>query len=171
MADGQYWMTPDHSGPGITHDGADLVAQLRLIAMDRAVTAGGFVFLERAARKPESCVFHQFPAFMTDLPLGMMMVFAIKSDHQLNGLLLSFHAGRNLGHRFHHDMALKSPLFVDLFNRIRQDQLAGCSGFDAQAKGNLTPAAALFFILFDKCFRLLILKMSQDKNKGHFFFT
>ena len=105
------------------------------------------------------------------LTLGMMMVFAIESDHQLNGLLLSFHAGRHLGHGFHHDMALKSPLFIDLFSRIRQDQLAGCSGFDAQVKGNLAPAAALFFILFDKCFRLLILKMSQDKNKGHFFFT
>jgi hypothetical protein len=71
--------------------------------MDRAVAAGGLVFLERAVLKPDPGVLLQFPALIAELSPGKMMVFAIESDHQLNGLLLSFPAGMHLGHGFLHD--------------------------------------------------------------------
>ena len=80
MADGQYWMTPGHAGAGIAHDHANLVTQLRLIAVDRTVAAGRLVFLERTILKPQPGVFHQFPALMAE-PLGVVMVPAVESDH------------------------------------------------------------------------------------------
>ncbi len=80
MADGQYWMTPDHARSGIAHDVTDLIAQLWLIAMDRTVAAGRLVFLERTILKPQPGVFHQFPALMAE-PLGVVMVPAVESDH------------------------------------------------------------------------------------------
>jgi hypothetical protein len=81
MTDGQYWMTPGHAGPGILHNDTNLIAQLWLIAMDRTVAAGRLVFLKRTILKPQPGVFHQFPALMTELSHGMMVVPAVESDH------------------------------------------------------------------------------------------
>jgi len=103
MADGQYWMTPGHARTCIAHDHTDLFTQLRLIAMDRTVAAGGLIFPERTVLEPEPGVLLQFAALIAEFTPGMMMVLTVKSDHQLNGLPLSFHAGMHLGHGFLHD--------------------------------------------------------------------
>ena len=52
MPDGQQGVIPDHAGPGIAHDLADLFPYILLITMDRTVVAGCLIFLERAVFKP-----------------------------------------------------------------------------------------------------------------------
>ena len=106
--------------------------------MDWTVAACCLVFLKRAVFKPNPCVFHQVPAFMTEfippcgvLPFCMVMVSAVDTYHAFYGLLLSFHAGMHTGRNFLHAKIKREKLFRDLPGRIGNDQLAGINGLNA----------------------------------------
>ena len=122
MSDSQQGMMPYHAGPGIPHNLADILPQLRLIAMDRAVAAGCLVFLKRTVFKPESCVFNQLLAFVAEfippcgvLPFCMMMIPAVDTDHVFNSFLLSFHPGVHSGTNFFHSCFAMAIIYSAIF--------------------------------------------------------
>jgi hypothetical protein len=81
MAKGQLRMMPHHAGTCIPHYGTDFFPHPGLVAVDRTVAAGGFVFLKGAVAEPQPGVFLQLPAVSAESPLCAMLVTTIKGDH------------------------------------------------------------------------------------------
>src|SRR5512139_3893015 len=46
VLDGKYRMLPKHARPGIAHNDTNLIAHVRLVAVDGTLSAGGLPFLE-----------------------------------------------------------------------------------------------------------------------------
>jgi hypothetical protein len=75
-------MPPQHARAGITHHGFDLFTPGRLIAMDRAFGADGFLDPKPAALQPDGGIIQKFPALRAKRRPGRVMVPAITLDHR-----------------------------------------------------------------------------------------
>ena len=75
-------MIEEHPRPGKAHDGTDLLAHFRLVAMHFAVWAKGFCFHKRAVITSASGINIQFLALRAQLSLFCMVISAtIETDH------------------------------------------------------------------------------------------
>jgi len=82
-------MMPDHSGAGKFHDTADMFTHLRFVTVDCAVSAGGFIRLERAEVQALAGIINQLSAVHTGFDLGSVVIPAIYPHHCFDGCLLS----------------------------------------------------------------------------------
>jgi len=85
VQDGQDRVGKEHARAGIAHHRPDLIPFSSRIAVDRAFTAGGFVFLERTMVQPFSGVGEEFSALLAWCCLTAMVIPAEAVDHSLHG--------------------------------------------------------------------------------------
>ena len=77
-------MPPEHPRAGVAHDGLDLLPQRRLIAMNRAIGTGGYVFLKWAPLQSALNVIPQRRAVRAESGCISVPAFAVKPDHGLD---------------------------------------------------------------------------------------
>ena len=77
VANGHFWFDKKHAWTTEAHDGANLFAHIRAVAVDTAIGAEGFVFHEWAM--VATCVGVAFEGFTlrTETLFGVMNLFAI----------------------------------------------------------------------------------------------
>jgi hypothetical protein len=85
MANGQDRVLPEHTRSGISHHALDLFTPRRLVAVDRAIGAGGFQFSEPAAFQADGGVIQKRLAFGTKSVDGSVVIPAIALDHRGQG--------------------------------------------------------------------------------------
>ena len=93
MADSHQWMMKKHPGAGKSHNSPYFFSHFRFVAVDSAVAAGRFPFLERAIGQSQQGVIQQFLAFAAEFSFcGAMFLSAVKGNHFRNGPLFSPHS-------------------------------------------------------------------------------
>ena len=85
MPDGQDGVGHYHARSGISHHPAHSSPHIRLIAVDGAAGAGGFVIMIRAFVNPLHGIGFQLPAILAQLPCCVMILPAVNFNHELNG--------------------------------------------------------------------------------------
>lgn len=90
MPDGKNRMPPEDARAGVAHQGFDLFAPLRLIAMNRAFDAGRLVLLKRTFLQPRRRVIQQLATFRAQFNGGTMHPAAVADDHRRHGLAFPF---------------------------------------------------------------------------------
>ena len=82
-----------HARAGVAHHGADLLPPGGLVAVDRALGAGGLVLLERALRQPQAGVAQQLGAVGAQhRATRAVLALAVDADHRLDGAGFAAHA-------------------------------------------------------------------------------
>ena len=85
-------MIEHHPWPRIKHHAAYLLAPVRLIAMNGAFGAGGFIGLDWTPVDSLQGIGHQSLALSTRANLRVMMPLAVNLDHNLDGMPLPINA-------------------------------------------------------------------------------
>ena len=86
MAQAQNRMLPQHARTSITHHRSDLFAPEALIAVDRALGTHGLLCPKPATLQPKDGIIQKLPALRAKGRVGMVMAFAVATDHRLNCL-------------------------------------------------------------------------------------
>jgi hypothetical protein len=92
MHDSKQGMVKEHPRPGITHYESHPFTHIFFITMHLAFRAHRLIFPENAFFKPFQSIIQQFIAVIAKISLRMVIMPAIKTDHAMNGDLLSFYA-------------------------------------------------------------------------------
>ena len=92
MTETQNRFAQEHARADIAHNPSYFVSHSRLVAMNRAVAAGGLSLLERAVFKSLMCIEQQLAAVGTEISALFMFIVTIPADHDLNGLGLPPHS-------------------------------------------------------------------------------
>ncbi len=85
-------MAEDHARPHIAHHLSDFFPHGRFVAMNRAVAAGCFFFLERAMGEAQPGIIQKLPAIGAERSCRPMMIMAIDVDHRFNGFVFPRHS-------------------------------------------------------------------------------
>lgn len=142
MYDGQDWMSQQHTRSGVTHDLADPISHLRLVAMDLAFRACRFVRSKWTIRQPSLCIVEQLPAITADFGFRPMMGPAIDPNHGANRL--SFDSRRHgYGFRGFDWQLLANRSMARNWLRVLDaaqfcPNQCGCNGQDMKAVGGWT---------------------------------
>ena len=80
------------------HYHPDLLSHVRLVAMHRALGAGGLVLPERTSVETNQCIVPELTTFEAKLTLAPMVIAAIEADHGLNGFAFPFCSRMVVGH-------------------------------------------------------------------------
>jgi hypothetical protein len=91
-------MAIDHPGARMLHHCTDPLSHGRLIAMDRALGALRLSFLIWTPGEPFSGIRQELTAIRTGILPGAVQGAAVHTDHRLDGLLFSCHAGMTATH-------------------------------------------------------------------------
>jgi len=90
VIEGQQGMAEGHTGSGEAHDLTDLCSHIRLVAVDGAVGANGFVRTEGTFLDSFYGIISQIFTPVTD-PFAAMAIFAVEFDHEANGFGFPVH--------------------------------------------------------------------------------
>jgi hypothetical protein len=82
----------DHSRTGVAHDRTHLLAHARLVAVYRALRAGRFLLLKRAALQARIRIVEERLAFVAQLALRAVLVAAVQLDHGFDRARFTFQA-------------------------------------------------------------------------------
>ena len=85
-------MAEDHARPHIAHHLSDFFPLGRFVAMNRAVAAGCFFFLERAMDEAQPGIIQKIPAVGAERLCHPMMIMAIDADHRFDGFVFPCHS-------------------------------------------------------------------------------
>jgi hypothetical protein len=116
MKESKYRVGEDHARAYFLHDCSDFITHGRPVAVDRAVAAGGFSLLKRAAGKTPAGIGKQLLAIRTKAiaatvgPVTAVVFPAILVNHDGHGLCFPLHARVGFFHCF----------FSMLANRIQE---------------------------------------------------
>jgi hypothetical protein len=97
MAQAENGMVPEHARAGIAHDGADLFAAGRLVAVDGTLDTDGLLRAKTASFQPQGRIIQQGLAFGAKGGPGGVMVAAVAANHGGNGLPLAGQARARQG--------------------------------------------------------------------------
>jgi len=81
MSQGQNWVAPEHSRPGIAHNAFDLFASVFLITMNRAFGASGFLRAKTATLESFGGVSEQLGALGAKRSARRVVGTAVAADH------------------------------------------------------------------------------------------
>lgn len=87
----QYRMMIDHPGTRKTHHGLYLFSHGRCVAMDLAIGARCFTFLERTSVETPSGKIQKLSTLIAKLPARFMHVVTIDTDHRPDSLFFPDH--------------------------------------------------------------------------------
>ena len=91
-------MAPDQARAGIAHQRLDLLAPLRLVAVDRAPGTGGLAFLKGAPLQPPRGVVEQLLAFRAQSAMASVHATALADDHGFDRPLRVSQSPRGVPH-------------------------------------------------------------------------
>ena len=104
-------MPPGHAWTGIAHDGFYLLARPGLVAVDRAVSTGGFVLAIRTFGQSHSRIAQQFFTTIAVFSAScLVMVGTINIDHALQRFVFALQPAGELMH----GSSINSRIIVEL---------------------------------------------------------